>query len=128
MATENENLKNNNQQLTIQLNAYKDKEDVKAAQDKEMFKIFIEGFKERQEININKNLTINNIKPTQDKNIKRNLHQNLEIIIQMNILSLKMYYTTMMSSQLWIIELHQQLWTVMIRRHPMIETQMLTLF
>ena len=62
MTTENENLKNNNQQLTIQLNAYKDKEDVKAAQDKEMFKIFIEGFKERQEININKNLTINNIK------------------------------------------------------------------
>ena len=62
MTTENENLKNSNQQLTIQLNAYKDKEDVKAAQDKEMFKIFIEGFKERQEININKNLTINNIK------------------------------------------------------------------
>ena len=62
MATENENLKNSNQQLTIQLNAYKDKEDVKAAEDKEMFKIFIEGIKERQEININKNLTINNIK------------------------------------------------------------------
>ena len=47
MATENKNLKNSNQQLTIQLKAYNDKEAVKAAQDREMFKIFIEGLKER---------------------------------------------------------------------------------
>ena len=47
MASENKNLINSNQQLTIQLKAYKDAEAVKATQDREMFKIFIEGIKER---------------------------------------------------------------------------------
>ena len=61
MATKYQNLINNNQQLKLQLKAYNDEETVKAAQDREMYKIFIEGLKERQEININKNLTINNI-------------------------------------------------------------------
>ena len=41
MATENENLKNNNQQLTIQLNAYKDKEDVKAQRIKKCSKYLL---------------------------------------------------------------------------------------
>ena len=41
-----------------------DKEVEDALQDKDKFKIFIEGQKVRQVININKNLTINNIKAT----------------------------------------------------------------
>ena len=52
MASEFQNLTKNNQQLKMQLKAYKDEEAVNVAQDREMYKIFIEGLKERQVINI----------------------------------------------------------------------------
>ena len=42
--------------------ANKGKDEEEATQDRKKFKIFIEGYKEKWTININQNLTINNIK------------------------------------------------------------------
>ena len=55
------NLKENNKQLQMQLNSIKPAETTNVAEEKEMYKIFIEDLNGRKEININKNLTINNI-------------------------------------------------------------------
>ena len=50
-----------NQIIQMQLNEQEDRETIKGTREEEMYKIYIKGESQIRELNINKNLTINNM-------------------------------------------------------------------
>ena len=50
-----------NQIIQMQLNEQENRETIKVTKEEEMYKIYIKGESQIRELNINKNLTINNM-------------------------------------------------------------------